>query len=119
MTDLKPIAHEFAQNWISSWNSHKLESILAHYADDVEISTPMIKLTMGSGDGKLKGKKAVAAYWKTALKKFPDLKFELFDVTVGVDSVALYYQSVMNKRAIEVMYFNEKGEINKMFAHYS
>jgi putative heme iron utilization protein len=43
----------------------------------------------------------------------------LYDVTEGVNSVALYYKSVMDKKAVEVMFFNDEGEVNKMFAHYT
>ena len=110
---------KFAEDWIKSWNSHDLENILEHYSDDIEITTPMIKLALGVDSGSLKGKKDVADYWKRALEKLPDLHFELFAVTTCINSVALYYKSVMNKNAIEVMFFDENGKVTKMFAHYT
>jgi len=110
---------KFAEKWIESWNSHDLEDIMKHYAEDIEITTPMIKLAGGIESGSLQGKEQVKAYWKKALDKIPDLHFELVDVTSGVDSVALYYKSVMNKMAIEVMFFDENGLVKKMIAHYT
>jgi len=115
----KESAERFAKAWITSWNSHNLENILEHYSDDIEITTPMIKLATGIDSGSLKGKHVVADYWNKALKKIPDLHFELLDITVCINSVALYYKSVMNKMAIEVMFFDEQGKVNKMFAHYT
>lgn len=112
-------AQKFAEAWIHSWNSHDMEQILAHYSDDVEITTPMIKLALGVDNGSLKGKAAVADYWQKALQKIPDLHFELYEITTGVNSIALYYKSVMNKKAIEVMFFDETGKVNKMIAHYT
>jgi len=112
-------AKNFAEEWIKSWNSHDLEDIMKHYADDLEITTPMIKLAGGIESGSLQGKDNVRKYWSKALSKFPDLKFELIDVTSGVNSVALYYQSIMDKKAVEVMFFNENGLVNKMIAHYT
>lgn len=112
-------AKAFATEWINSWNSHDLEHILTHYSDDIEITTPMIKLAAGIESGSLKGKEQVAAYWKKALERIPDLHFELIEVTEGVNSVALYYKSVMNKMAIEVMFFNEQGKVNRMYALYT
>jgi ketosteroid isomerase-like protein len=112
-------AKKFAEKWIESWNSHDLEDIMKHYAEDIEITTPMIKLAGGIESGSLQGKEQVKAYWKKALDKIPDLHFELVDVTSGVDSVALYYKSVMNKMAIEVMFFDENGLVKKMIAHYT
>lgn len=112
-------AQKFAQKWIESWNSHNLDDILSHYSENIEITTPMIKIAGGIDNGILKGKEVVADYWIKALNKIPDLHFELIDVTEGVDSIALYYKSVMNKKAIEVMFFNEQGKVNKMIAHYT
>lgn len=112
-------AQQFAKIWIEAWNSHDMNAILNHYSEDIEITTPMIKMALGEGDGSLKGKEAVADYWRRALDKMPDLHFELYDVTEGVGSVALYYKSVMDKKAVEVMFFNEEGKVNKMFAHYT
>lgn len=112
-------AKNFAEEWIKSWNSHDLEDIMKHYADDLEITTPMIKLAGGIESGSLQGKDNVRKYWSKALSKFPDLKFELIDVTSGVNSVALYYQSIMDKKTVEVMSFNENGLVNKMVAHYT
>ena len=94
---------------------------MSHYSDDLEITTPMIKLAGGIESGSLSGKENVAAYWRKALSKFPDLKFELIDVTSGVNSVALYYKSIMDKKAVEVMFLNEEGLIDalrKLSLHY-
>jgi len=92
---------------------------MQHYSEDIEITTPMIKLAGGIESGSLVGKQSVKDYWNKALTKFPDLHFELIEVTSSVNSVALYYKSIMNKMAIEVMFFNDKGLVNKMIAHYT
>ncbi len=112
-------AQTFAEKWIKSWNAHNLEDILSHYADNIEITTPMIKLAIGGEDSTLKGKALVAGYWQKALQKIPDLHFELYEVTTGVNSVALFYKSVMNRKAIEVMFFDENEKVNRMFAYYT
>jgi len=52
-------AEDFARDWIESWNAHDLERILGHYADDFEMTSPLIVQRLGITDGKLKGKDAV------------------------------------------------------------
>jgi hypothetical protein len=79
----------------------------------------MIKAVLGIDNGTLKGKEQVADYWQKALQKITDLHFELYEVTSGVNSIALFYKSVMNKKAIEVMFFDEQGKVNKMVALYA
>lgn len=54
----------FAEEWICAWNSHDLDHILSHYAEDIEISTPMIAMATGGKESTLKGKEAVREYWK-------------------------------------------------------
>jgi hypothetical protein len=39
-----------------------------------------------------------------ALEKFSDLHFELESAFVGVDSIALAYTSVLDKKAVEVFF---------------
>ncbi|CAD0006452.1 nuclear transport factor 2 family protein [Flavobacterium chungangense] len=112
-------AKKFAKEWIDSWNSHDLDDIMKHYSEEIEITTPMLKLAAGIESGSIQGKEEVRAYWEKALTKIPDLHFELVEVTSSIDSVALYYKSVMNKMAVEVMFFDENGLVNKMIAHYT
>jgi ketosteroid isomerase-like protein len=112
-------SNAFAKEWIESWNSHDINKILSHYSDDFEITTPMIKVALGLDTGTLSGKQHVRKYWETALNKIPDLHFELKEVTTSVNSIAIYYKSVMDKMAIEVMFFNDQGKVNKVIAHYA
>jgi len=112
-------AQQFAQQWIKSWNTHDLDDILSHYSEDIEITTPMLKMAAGIDSGSIKGKENVRVYWGKALERIPDLHFELYEVTVGINSVALFYKSVMDKKAIEVMFFDEHGKVNKMMALYT
>ena len=70
-------ALRFAQEWAAAWNARDLDRILAHYSDDVEMSTPFIVKLMGEPSGTLKGKQQVRAYWRRALDRIPDLHFEV------------------------------------------
>jgi len=112
-------ARQFAEHWVSAWNRHDLEDVLSHYTDDFEMTTPMIQKLLGIVTGTLKGKKAVGDYWKAALQKMPDLKFSIIDVTSGVNTVSVYYNAVLGKRAIETFFFDSDGKVFKAVATYS
>ncbi len=114
-----PDTGRFAEEWIRAWNSHDLDKILDHYSDDFEITSPMIRTVLGVESGTLRGKKSIRKYWQAALQKVPDLKFELIDAAICTGSIALSYRSVMNKRAIEVMFFDEAGKVVRAVAHYT
>ena len=112
-------AKRFAEHWLAAWNSHDINALLTHYADDFEMTTPMIQRVLGIESGTLKGKTAVGDYWRAALKKVPDLKFSIIEVLSGVGSVSIYYNAVLGKRAVETFFFNDKGLVNKAFANYN
>jgi ketosteroid isomerase-like protein len=102
-------AEDFARDWIEGWNTHDLERILAHYADDFEMTSPLIVQRLGLVDGKLKGKEAVRRYWSRGLASTPDLRFTLIDVIVGVNSVAIIYENHALARTVaEYIQFDER-----------
>ena len=112
-------ARQFAEDWIDSWNTHDLDRILAHYAEDFEMSSPLIVERMNEPSGTLKGKAAIRPYWQMGLAAIPPLKFELIKVLVGIDSITLYYRRMNGKMAAEVLIFNAQGQVIKGMAHYS
>jgi hypothetical protein len=114
-----PDSKKFAVEWIESWNSHDLDRIMSHYTDDVEVTTPMIKTAMGIDSDTLRGKALVRNYWHAALERVPDLHFELVECTQSIDSIAIYYKSVMGRMAIEVMFFDPNAKVSKVIAHYN
>lgn len=93
-------AEAFAREWIEAWNAHDLERILAHYADDFEMTSPLIVDRMGVAEGTLKGKAAVRFYWAKGLASTPELSFTLIDVAVGVNAVAIMYESATLRRVV-------------------
>jgi hypothetical protein len=60
----------------------------------------------------LKGKEAVRPYWQRGLDARPPLHFELRDVLVGVDTLAIYYLSTTRNRMVaEVLTVGAGGKI--------
>ncbi len=112
-------ADEFAKNWIEAWNGHQIEAILSHYAQDVEFTSPFVVRLLNEPSGTLHGLVALRSYFLKGLETYPDLRFELIEILEGVNSVTLYYHSVKNLMAAEVMVLNEKGKISRVLAHYS
>jgi ketosteroid isomerase-like protein len=112
-------AEQFAQKWIAAWNSHELTQILSHYSEDFEMISPFIAKMTQEPNGRLQGKAAVGAYWQKALDTMPDLRFELIEVLSGVDSVCIYYHSVLNMRGVEWFWFGADGKVQKAIAHYN
>jgi hypothetical protein len=114
----RQVAEAFAKEWIAAWNAHDLARILSHYAEDFEMTTPMIALVTG-GAGTLRGQEAVGEYWAKSFTKVPDLHFELIDVYYSVDSICISYKAVMGLQAVEWLWFDKNGKVKKAAAHYN
>ena len=114
----KEFASAFAHHWIESWNKHDLDEILSHYSDEFEMTTPFIVSIMNEPTGTIQGKNNVRAYWAVAIAQYPDLEFKLIDVLYSVNSVTIYYYSILDKRAIEFFQFGTDGRVLKSIAHY-
>jgi ketosteroid isomerase-like protein len=103
-------ADAFVADWMEAWNSHDLERILGHYADDVEYYSPFITALAEPGgpgaDGRLVGKGPVREYFAAALARYDDLHFDPpVHVAVGAGSVSFVYTSVKDLTAVETLVF--------------
>ena len=110
-------ARSFAREWVAAWNSHDLDAILRHYADDFTMTSPVIRGVAEEPSGVLVGKRAVAAYWAKALCANPRLHFELVDAFAGVDSVVICYRGHRGLAA-EAFFFDAEGRVVRACAHY-
>jgi acyl-CoA thioesterase FadM len=68
-------AQSFARAWIEAWNRRDIEAVLSHYADDAVFVSPKAERIVGSS--RVEGKRALRAYWATALAQIPALHFSL------------------------------------------
>lgn len=116
-------ARKFALEWIESWNRHDLEAILSHYAENVVFTSPFAVKLLGVPDGVVNGVAALRAYFQRGLAAYPELRFTLHHVAVGVDSVTLIYQSVKGLLAAETMELDSRRDgrrkVIRVLAHYA
>jgi hypothetical protein len=111
-------ARRFAQEWVEAWNSHELERILSHYADDAVLTSPLVHQIAGGDQHSLRGKPALRAYFERGLAAYPDLTFILWGVYAGVESVVVHYQSVRGMGSAELMRIGPDGRVSEVIAHY-
>jgi hypothetical protein len=112
-------ARAFAVEWIEAWNAADLDRVLSHYAEDFEMSSPLIRERMGVASGRLKGKAAVRPYWARGIAVQPPLHFELIDVLTGVNVIAIYYRNdTFDRTVIERLEFDDRLRIVRGEAIY-
>jgi predicted ester cyclase len=115
----KDEARNLADHWVAAWNAHDLDSIMSHYDDVVELTSPVAAQLLGLPDGKVTGKPSLRAYFQRGLEAFPDLQFQLVDVLCGANSVVLYYTNQKGTRTAEFMELSSTGKVVRVVANYS
>jgi hypothetical protein len=110
-------AFRFAREWIDGANQKDFERVLALYSDDVEASSPYIRLVADEPSGRLVGKARLRNYWTATLTKRAELRFELIEVFLGASSVALHYVN-RGQRSLETFCFDDRGLVVSSNAHY-
>jgi len=112
-------AWKLANQWVAAWNAHDLNLIMAHYEDEVELTSPVAARLLGKPDGKVAGKANLRAYFQRGLEAYPELQFRLEDVLWGLNSVVLYYANQKGTRTAEFMELSAAGKVARVVANYN
>ena len=112
-------AWNLANRWVAAWNSHDLDSIMTHYEEAIELTSPVAAQLLGTSDGKVIGKANLRAYFQRGLEAYPELNFHLEDVLCGLNSVVLYYTNQKGTRTGEFMELSAIAKVARVVAHYS
>ncbi len=113
----KDDAWKLANHWVAAWNAHDLDSIMTHYEDAIELTSPVAAQLLGTSA--VVGKASLRAYFQRGLEAYPDLRFHLEDVLWGVNSVVLYYTNQKGSRTAEFMELSSSGKVARVIAHYN
>lgn len=111
-------AREFAREWVDAWNSHDLDRILAHYEEDVVLTSPVAAKLL-NGDGTVRGKASLRKYFQRGLEAYANVRFDLIEVLWGMETIVLYYvNNVRGSKTAEVMWMSAAGKVRQVWANY-
>lgn len=108
----------FAGDWIDAWNHRDLDGVLAHYAEHVRFTSPVVAKITGRASGLLEGRDELRAYFSKGLEADPGLHFQLLAEARGIDGTTLVYRSG-ERLVCETVRFDEAGHIVEAHAHYT
>lgn len=111
-------AKSLADDFIAGFNTRKLDVVLAHYRDDVEMVSPLAVKVLGETSGVVRGKTALHAYWTKALSTVPDLQLELVAVLAGMQCITIVFRGLGGKLAGDTLFIDENGLVHRTVAQY-
>jgi hypothetical protein len=87
------------QDWMSAWNKHDLKTVLSMYSEDIEFSSPKIKVVFPDRtSSKITTKNDLEEYWTKALKKYPKLNFILKESIFHNNICLVEYYAVLDEK---------------------
>jgi hypothetical protein len=98
-------AQAFAGHWVKDWNAHDIDALLGHFTDDVVFTSPVAIRVIG-GDGVIRGKEALRAYWSEGVRLIPDLHFEIVALYAGISTLVINYRNQAGGVVSEVLTFD-------------
>ena len=82
---------KIAQAWMSAFNAHDVDALVALYADDATHTSPKIRTLHPETAGLLVGKAALSKWWKDANARLPNLRYEAVAYTADEHRVFMEY----------------------------
>ena len=111
-------ATAIAKQWLDAFNSHRADEVVAHFAETVTATSPVIARLRPDSGGHLAGKTAVLAYYEEGLRLIPDLHFSLVEVLTGVDQVTIVYRNQAGTLVAETLTLGADGLVASVSVTY-
>jgi hypothetical protein len=111
------------KKWVNAWNNHDLNTVLSLYSEDVEFSSPKVKIVFpGRKSSKVTSKSELEEYWGKALKNYPNLHF-IPKQTILQDNICIFeYYAILDGKnktsVIEKFEFQDDGRVRKSSGFY-
>src|SRR5438093_1254636 len=80
-----------ATKWLDAFNAHDLKKILELYHSDAQHYSPKLKQRQPETNGMVRGKAALADWWREAFDRLPTLQYHPTALTANDDRVFMEY----------------------------
>lgn len=109
-------AKSFISRWLAAANSHDIDQLMAFYADDAELESPVVVDSLHLPNGRIKGAEAIRAYLGKSISTF---NLHLIESAWGVSSITAWYVNSKGTRTSAYIELGSDGKITRNVNHYS
>jgi hypothetical protein len=107
-----------AQRWLDAWNAHDPDKVVAHFADNVVVSSPLAAQLRPESNGVLHGKETVLSYYRDGLAASPGVQFTLVEVCLGIDGFTIVYRNHRDIVVTEELILRDDGLASEVRVSY-
>lgn len=112
-------AKDIASRWLQAANTHDIESIMAFYADDAVLESPVVVKLMNEPSGRIRGRDALRDYFTKGMSAYPHMSLHLIESAYGVSSITAWYVNHKGTRTTAYLELDGAGKILRNVTHYS
>jgi limonene-1,2-epoxide hydrolase len=80
-----------AQAWLTAFNAHDVDALVGLYAEACTHTSPKIRALHPQSGGALRGRTALATWWREANVRLPGLRYECVAMTANEERVFIEY----------------------------
>ncbi len=91
MTETTTRNEAIGRAWIDAFNAYDVDALVALYAEDATHTSPRIRALHPETGGLLRGRAALAKWWREANVRLPGLRYEVSTLTANDDRVFIEY----------------------------
>jgi hypothetical protein len=123
MEELSDLFKAHIEKWTNAWNNKDLKTVLSMFADNIQFSSPKIKILLPElNSEKIDNKKDLERYWSMELEKFDTIHFTPKEYFLKGKTFVLEYIATFDGKtkflALEESEFNDDNLIYKALAFY-
>ncbi len=111
-------ATAIGSEWLAAWNAHRPDRVVAHFADDVVVASPLAERVRPGSGGVLRGKAEVLEYYEAGLARNDDLQFTLIETLIGVDQLTIVYRNERGVLVAETLVLRDDGVVTAVSVAY-
>jgi ketosteroid isomerase-like protein len=112
-------AKELASRLLDAVNAHDVERIVACYAEDAELESPVVVTMMNEPSGKIRGREALRTYFKKGIAQYPYMSMHLIQAAYGVNSITAWYVNHQGSRTNTYLELDAEGKVTRNVTHYN
>src|SRR6476659_4804485 len=80
-----------AERWLAAFNAYDVDALVELYAEDATHTSPKIRALHPETDGELRGRAALASWWRDANARLPGLRYVATAITADAERAVLEY----------------------------
>lgn len=113
------LTSEWAMNvstqWCDAWNKRDIDALMALYADDAELNSPLVAKRWGVAHGWIRGKEHLRKNFEIGMQT-PGMYFTLEHVLLGQRSFCIFYTRENGSRVCDLFELNEMNQLLRIVA---